>query len=172
LQPNSLNCTPAGDKAGPGNKITRYTMSKEVEISLLPPGSVKASDLTYVVIGAREAGKWIFVRHEERDTWELPAGHIEPGEDPDHAAQRELFEETGTTGAELQHLHDYVVRINGTADFGRLYLAGVNERGPLPDSEIGEIQLSATTPGPATYPEAHTAFIDVLCRLTDQSNGT
>ncbi|MDF1571871.1 MAG: NUDIX domain-containing protein [Bacteroidales bacterium] len=141
-------------------------MQKEVEISLLPAGSVKASDLTYVVIGAREAGKWIFVRHEERDTWELPAGHIEPGEDPDHAAQRELFEETGTTGSDLRHLHDYVVRINGVADYGRLYFARVNERRPLPDSEIGEILLDTTTPGPATYPEAHAVFIDVLRKVT------
>ncbi len=131
-------------------------------------GSVEVSDLTYVVIGAREAGKWIFVRHEERDTWELPAGHIEPDEDPDHAAKRELFEETGSTGADLQHLHDYVVRINGTADYGRLYFAEINERGPLPDSEIGEILLGTTTPGPATYPEAHATFIEVLGKMIEQ----
>lgn len=135
---------------------------------MLHAGSVSTSDLTYVVIGAREAGKWIFVRHEERDTWELPAGHIEPGEDPDHAAERELFEETGTTGAGLEHLYDYVVRINGQADYGRLYFAEISERGPLPDSEIGEIRVDTTTPGPATYPEAHAKFIGVLDALMDK----
>ena len=29
--------------------------------------------------------------------WELPAGHIDPGESPAHAAKRELLEETGLT---------------------------------------------------------------------------
>ena len=29
--------------------------------------------------------------------WELPAGHIDPGEAPAHAAKRELLEETGLT---------------------------------------------------------------------------
>jgi len=29
--------------------------------------------------------------------WELPAGHIDPGEAPRHAAKRELLEETGLT---------------------------------------------------------------------------
>lgn len=143
-------------------------MKREVEIAMLPAGSVRVPDLTYVVIGAREAGKWIFVRHAERETWEFPAGHIEPGEHPDRAAERELFEETGTTGAALEHLHDYVVRINGKADYGRLYFAEISERGPLPDSEIGEIRVDTTTPGPATYPEAHTKFIEVLGALMDK----
>jgi 8-oxo-dGTP diphosphatase len=138
---------------------------QEVQIAMLPAGSVRISDLTYVVIGALEAGKWVIVRHAERDTWEFPAGHIEPDENPDDAAKRELFEETGTTGAELQHLHDYVVRINGKADYGRLYFGKISERGPLPDSEIGEIRLSTITPGPATYPEAHAKFIEVLGNL-------
>ncbi len=142
-------------------------MKKEVEISLLPAGSVEVPDLTYVVIGAREADKWIFVRHEERDTWELPAGHIEPGEHPDHAAERELFEETGTTRADLQLVHDYAVRINGNTDYGRLYYAEIRERGPLPDSEIGEILLRTDTPGPATYPEAHEKFVEVLSMIND-----
>ncbi len=144
-------------------------MKREVEISLLPAGSVEVSDLTYVVIGALEAGKWIFVRHEERDTWELPAGHIEPEEHPDHAAERELFEETGTTRADLQLLHDYLVRINGNTDYGRLYFAEIRERGPLPDSEIGEILLQTVTPGPVTYPEAHEKFIEVLATINEQN---
>ena len=53
---------------------------------LLAPGSLEDSELTYVVMGARYRGQWIFVKHRERETWELPAGHIEPGESPDRAA--------------------------------------------------------------------------------------
>ena len=33
--------------------------------------------------------------HKERDTWESPGGHIDEGETPLEAAERELYEETG-----------------------------------------------------------------------------
>ena len=56
-------------------------MNKDIEITLLQAGSIPPADLTYVVIGARENDKWIFVRHRERQSWELPAGHIEKNEE-------------------------------------------------------------------------------------------
>jgi ADP-ribose pyrophosphatase len=41
--------------------------------------------------------------------WELPAGHIDPGENPAAAAKRELLEETGLTAKHWKHaLHFYV----------------------------------------------------------------
>jgi len=36
--------------------------------------------------------------------WEIPAGVLEPGEDPMECARRELLEETGATAATLEHL--------------------------------------------------------------------
>ena len=53
--------------------------------------------LKYSVIAAQYRGKWIFCRHKARTTWEIPGGHIEPGETSDQAAFRELWEETGLT---------------------------------------------------------------------------
>ncbi len=144
-------------------------MIKKVNITILPAGEIALTDLTYVVIGAREEGKWIFVRHRERDSWELPAGHIEKDELAHEAAKRELYEETGTVKAEMHVLNDYSVIIQGKVSYGRIFFAVVEERGPLPESEIGEIVISKKTPLPATYPEAHKAFIRLLERYIRQT---
>ncbi len=142
---------------------------KKVNITILPAGEVALTDLTYVVIGARENGKWIFVRHRERESWELPAGHIEKDELALEAAKRELYEETGTMKAAIHVLNDYSVIIRGEINYGRIFFAAVEERGPLPESEIGEILIAEETPLPATYPEAHKAFIRLLERHIRQS---
>ena len=44
-----------------------------------------------------DEGGWLMVKHIERG-WELPGGIIHEGEEPDVAALRELFEETGILG--------------------------------------------------------------------------
>ena len=50
--------------------------------------------LKYAVIIAKHQGKWVFCRHRERDTLEIPGGHREPGETILETARRELAEET------------------------------------------------------------------------------
>ena len=40
-------------------------------------------------------------------TWEIPGGHIEPGESPEEAARRELFEETGAAEFTIRPIFDY-----------------------------------------------------------------
>lgn len=137
-------------------------MNKDIKLTLLEAGSIPLTDLTYVVIGARENDKWIFVRHRKRQSWELPAGHIEKNEETMEAARRELYEETGTIESDMSVLTDYKVSIRGEILFGRLFFAEVKKRGPLPESEIGEIKLAEKSPAPATYPEAHKVFIRLL----------
>ncbi len=137
-------------------------MNNDIQITLFKAGSIPPADLTYVVIGARENDKWIFVRHRERQSWELPAGHIEKNEEAGEAARRELYEETGTTESEMSVLTDYRVSIRGKVLFGRLFFAHIKKRGPLPESEIGEIMITGDSPAPATYPEAHKVFVGLL----------
>ncbi len=129
---------------------------------VLPPGSVDDSELTYVVMGARYRGEWIFVRHRERQSWELPAGHIEPGEGPDCAAVRELYEEAGVVNSTLSIVSDYSVSDEGKLAKGRLYLADVKELEALPDHEIEEIQLSPELPSHLTYPEVQRVLFSLL----------
>lgn len=137
-------------------------MNKDFKISYFPAGTIPTADLTYVIIGTREKDKWIFVRHKARTSWELPAGHIEEGENADEAAVRELYEETGVIDAEIEILYDYSVESDERFRSGRLYLAQVIKRGELPESEIGEICLQEESPEPATYPDAHASFLEKL----------
>lgn len=130
--------------------------------TVLPAGSVDEPELTYVIIGARYRGDWIFVRHRERQSWELPAGHIEAGEDPDKAAQRELYEETGARDPDLAVVSDYEVIDGNRKAYGRLYRAEVKELGPLPEHEIEEIKFSTELPRQLTYPEVQRVLFSLL----------
>jgi 8-oxo-dGTP diphosphatase len=110
--------------------------------------------LTYSVISARFEGKWIFVRHHKRTTWEIAGGHIERGETSYEAAGRELMEETGALKFNLDCIATYSVKKNGETGYGRLYLADVFEIGPIPDiSEIAEMTLSDKVPENLTHPD-------------------
>ena len=125
----------------------------EIEVSILNKESVPLKKLTYVVMGAGIRDQWIFVKHRERVTWEMPAGHIEPGESPDEAAERELMEETGAVKFDLNYLLDYSISVNGKREYGRLYFAEVHELGPVPEYEIDQIMLSDELPRSLTYPD-------------------
>jgi 8-oxo-dGTP diphosphatase len=111
--------------------------------------------LTYSVISARFNGKWIFVRHHLRTTFEIAGGHIEAGESSHEAACRELMEETGAVLFEISCIATYSVKKDQEdIGWGRLYFAEVQELGPIPDiSEIAEIVLLDTIPESPTHPD-------------------
>ena len=50
--------------------------------------------LKFAVIIAKVDDKIVFCKHKERDTYEVPGGHRESGEDILSIAKRELMEET------------------------------------------------------------------------------
>jgi 8-oxo-dGTP diphosphatase len=110
--------------------------------------------LTYSVISSRYMDKWIFVRHQRRQTYEIAGGHIEEGESSLEAASRELMEETGALSFTLECVATYSVKKDGETGWGRLYFAEVQELGPIPDiSEIAEIILLGTIPANPTHPD-------------------
>lgn len=99
----------------------------------------------YVAILSQEDGSLLLSRHCRRSTWEPQGGHIEPGESPEAAARRELYEESGALAYTLAPLCDYAAA--GTN--GVCYTAVIHTRGALPPSEIEEVRLFRGLP-PAT----------------------
>ena len=124
------------------------------EVKFYDPSYEPDSPLTYSVIAAKYNNSWIFVRHQNRSTWEIAGGHIEMGETPHETACRELKEETGAIRFNLECVATYSVIKDELTGYGRLYLAEVFELGEVPDvSEIAEIILLDHLPENLTYPD-------------------
>jgi 8-oxo-dGTP diphosphatase len=124
------------------------------EVNFYDPEFIPDSKLTYSVILAKFLDNWIFVRHNDRLTYEIAAGHIEDGETSHEAARRELMEETGALRFSLDCIATYSVSKDGVTGYGRLYLAEVFELGQIPDiTEIAEIILLDHLPENLTHPD-------------------
>lgn len=106
----------------------------------------------FAVIAARYKNQWIYCRHRERNTFEIPGGHREVGETIIETAKRELYEETGAIDFELEEITVYSVVNDNIETFGMLFFTEVKELGVLPDLEIEEIQLFDEMPETLTYP--------------------
>ena len=63
--------------------------------------------LKFAVIISQSNGKWVFCKHKERDTYEVPGGHRETGENILETAKRELQEETGAVKYEIKPICVY-----------------------------------------------------------------
>lgn len=69
---------------------------------------VDDSLLKFAVIISKADGKWVFCKHKERDTYEIPGGHREEGELILDTAKRELREETGAIDFNIKEEIDLV----------------------------------------------------------------
>lgn len=88
--------------------------------------------LKFAVIISKTNGKWVFCKHKERDTYEVPGGHREQDERILDTAKRELREETGAIDFTIKPICVYSVkgrtRVNESMDdetFGMLYIAEI-----------------------------------------------
>ena len=75
--------------------------------------------------------------------WELPAGKLNPGEDPLHCAQRELEEETGYLGADWKKLTAIYTTPGFCSEVLHIYLAtGLSEAPGGQKLEEGELTMT------------------------------
>lgn len=114
--------------------------------------------LEFAVIISKSNGKWVFCKHKERDTFEVPGGHRETGEKIEDTAVRELKEETGAVDFNIKPVCVYSVkgktRVNENAakeSFGMLYAAEIFSFEEI-HSEIEKIVLSDDLIRQWTYP--------------------
>ena len=115
--------------------------------------------LTFAVIIAKTEGKWVFCKHRERDTYEVPGGRREQGETILETAKRELWEETGAVDYDIDPVCVYSVkgktRINKSDDdisYGMLYVADIFSFESELHSEIEKIIITEELVDNWTYP--------------------
>jgi 8-oxo-dGTP diphosphatase len=111
----------------------------------------KNCHLNFAIVVSLYNERWIWVRLRDRNTWELPAGHVEFNESVDDCAQRELMEETGAVDFSIKALCDCSIEFNNQKSHCRLFFANILKLGELPASEVGEIKLFDGIPEDLTY---------------------
>ena len=171
-----------------GNKFLKHLRLAAVESEKKEMTIVNFYDkvddtlLKFAVIIAKTQGRYVFCKHRERNTWEVPGGHREPGEVILDTAKRELYEETGAVLFDIRPVCAYSVvkegDYAGQESFGMLYYAdissfqaelrsesygeGVVLIGELEElhSEIEKIMITDKMPEAWTYPEIQPKLLE------------
>ena len=101
-----------------------------------------------VYTAAFKDDKFLMVYNPKRKGWEMPGGHIEPGEAPGEAAKREFLEESGHT-----------VTILGTKQLDDCWVcAGTVEK----KVRAGEMRAEMFSELPEELAFDRTEYIDVI----------
>lgn len=137
--------------------------------------TVEDTLLKFAVIISKSNGKWVFCKHKERDTFEVPGGHRESGEEIIETAKRELQEETGAVRFDIKPICVYSVtgknRVNesGEETFGLLCYADIIEFSDQLNSEMEKVVLMEQLPENWTYPFIQPILIEKYLQMVKQS---
>lgn len=140
--------TVSREKVFEGKFISVY-----VEHVLLPDGRRATRDIVRhpgaVAVLALDGDRMIVVEQYrkalERSQVEIPAGKLDPGEDPMEAAKRELLEETGYTARDIRHLCSFSTSPGFADEILHLYVAEGLARGDARPDEDEFLDCFAVT---------------------------
>lgn len=111
---------------------TRFRYPDGVEVE----HSVVRHDGAVAIVALDAQGRWLLVRQyrlaAERELLEIPAGGLEPGEEPLATAHRELREETGFAAASLVSLGATFMAPGFCTEYMHYFLATGLTPAPLP----------------------------------------
>ena len=132
----------------------RFPDGREVERMVVRhPGAV-------ALIAIDGEGRWLLVRQYRHPTGqellEIPAGTLEPGEEPHATAARELREETGFAAASLERIGGAWTAPGFCDEYMHFYLATSLRPDPLPQDEDEGI----SAPVAMTFDELQAAIDD------------
>jgi ADP-ribose pyrophosphatase len=112
----------------------------------LPDGRTAQLDIvehigSAIIIPVDDQGRVYFVRQYRHaagmELLELPAGTLEPDEDPMVCAQREVREETGMAAGQIKEIGGFYLAPGYSTEFMRVYLATELTHNPL-EADVDE----------------------------------
>ncbi len=124
-----------------------------MEIKFYPLESIENEHLKYAVIVSKYKGQYVYVKHRDRQTWEIPGGRREQGEIIGATARRELVEETGAIQYQIEPVINYSVKSEGVISYGQVFYADILELGQPLEHEIETVKWFKNSPEFLTYPD-------------------
>ncbi|MEO7157199.1 MAG: NUDIX hydrolase [Vicinamibacterales bacterium] len=152
----------------PSELLARTTVHKgrifqlEIDVVKLPTGHTIDMEIvrhpgSVVLLPIPKPGTIILIRQYrytiDRWIWELPAGSLKPGEDPDQAAARECEEEINLVPGRMTRLRSYFPT-PGFCDEEMIYYRCEELHAPAADSTVRKDDDEELEPRPFTLDEA------------------